>query len=251
MKRTLRFTCLVLTTLVMGLAAKAQQRAIPLSVTLNAPTQGEEIAYDQNYSAVIRVENLSQTETLLASDTLLLLLEGEPDFAYNENFMVISALQNIAPGGSALYGIFINGNLNDTGVPIPKEYCVTACGFGNFYTTGAWYNAVADPFALNCKSFKLMPQEGGNPTSVTELDATAFSIYPNPANEAINISTENMPADAIITVHNAMGQRVFEQKANDFRAMGAINTSGWNSGVYMVSVTSNGASTTQRVTVQH
>jgi hypothetical protein len=235
----------------MGVAANAQQRAIPLSVTLNAPTQAEEIAYAENYYAIIRIENLSQTETLLATDTVYLLLDGEPDFDYNGDFFAILASQNIAPGASAIYPIFGDGNWNDTGSPIEKEYCVTACGAGNFFTTGVWYNSITDPFELNCTSFKLMPQEEENPTSVTELDATAFSIYPNPANEAINISTENMPADAIITVHNAMGQRVFEQKANDFRAMGAINTSSWNSGVYMVSVTSNGACTTQRVTVQH
>ncbi|HEY8402983.1 MAG TPA: T9SS type A sorting domain-containing protein [Flavobacteriales bacterium] len=250
MKRTLRFTCLVLAALAMGIVANAQ-RAIPLSISFTSPTQNQEIEYEENYYLILKINNLSQTETLLATDTVFILLEGEPDFPYDGNFFAIMATQNIEPGGEGSYPIFGNGNLNNTGSIISKEYCAVVCGAANFWPTGSWYNSVADPFEPSCVSFKLMPQGGSTPASVNELDAAAFSIYPNPANEVINISTENLPADAIIIVHNAMGQRVFAQKANDFRASGSIHTAEWNSGIYMVTITANGVSTTQRVTVQH
>ena len=64
--------------------------------------------------------------------------------------------------------------------------------------------------------------------SVDENEAS-FTIFPNPANESVTLKGENL---GTVRVYNALGQKMDEFEANDSELR--INTSGYESGVYVV-----------------
>ncbi len=251
MKRTLRITSLLIALFAFSGLSYAQQRQIPLTVTFTSPTAGQQVAYGANYYCMFNVQNGSTTESLLATDTLIIIFSGEPDFAYSDpdSVMVVMA-PAIAPGGSANFPIFLNPNDNTTGSAIEREYCVTMFAQGNFFATGAWRNSSPDPFAPTCIEFSLLSGEAV--VSVDENNnSSSFKVYPNPTNNQLNIDSDFVQTSAQIMVHNNMGQRVYESKGQTFRASGSIDTSEWPSGIYLVTITQDGTSLTQRVIVQH
>lgn len=248
MKKTLRFTCLFIVGLVVSFSSQAQ-RQIPLTLSFISPTAGQQVEYGENYYCIFSIHNGSSTESLSATDTLIIAFRGEPDFQYSDQIMLVLS-PAIAPGGTANLPIFVNPNHNTTGAAINKEYCVAVFGQGNFFETGAWMNSSADPFGEACVEFSLL--SGPEVVSVNEVDGLSnFNVYPNPANGQINISLDGISADAVIMIHNAFGQRLYESNVSTFRGVGSINSAEWNSGIYLVTITQNGTSKTQRINVQH
>ena len=74
---------------------------------------------------------------------------------------------------------------------------------------------------------------------------TTTSIYPNPANNVLNItSTENIN---LVEVYNMMGQMVGSYTANDMNTQ--INTTAFANGVYTVKITTENGTSTQKFTV--
>ncbi len=67
--------------------------------------------------------------------------------------------------------------------------------------------------------------------SITEIDLTETSeliVYPNPANEVINISSDK---GGQFIIYNLLGEIVFESILNENKL---INISDWNSGIYII-----------------
>lgn len=79
-------------------------------------------------------------------------------------------------------------------------------------------------------------------SGVDELSANSFIIYPNPANEFVKISGENLDN---IMIFNTVGQKIaeFEVYNNELN----INTSNYENGVYFVKI----GEKTQRFVVTH
>jgi len=74
-----------------------------------------------------------------------------------------------------------------------------------------------------------------NPLSVTETELKKFKMYPNPAKDAIYISNINFPAT--LNIYDVTGKLLVDTKVENVET--AINTSGLESGIYMVNVTDN------------
>ena len=83
--------------------------------------------------------------------------------------------------------------------------------------------------------------------SIDGVDAVAFSLYPNPANELVRITaTANIDQ---LEVRNALGQSVMAQgAANNQRVV--LDTQSLEAGVYMVTVTAGGTRSTQRLVIR-
>lgn len=71
-----------------------------------------------------------------------------------------------------------------------------------------------------------------------------FTISPNPAKNRMNITLPNGMANANVTVFDVLGKKVYTGEISNFG--GSINVSSWNSGVYLVKVTSNDVTQTKR-----
>jgi hypothetical protein len=102
------------------------------------------------------------------------------------------------------------------------------------------------------------------PTKVNLIDACVqfaelkenqianFSIFPNPANEMVEISFQNSSTEKLpITVFDALGRIVFQDQITDFSKPFQINTSLYENGFYQISIQQGNLSTTKKMLVVH
>lgn len=74
---------------------------------------------------------------------------------------------------------------------------------------------------------------------INEVNATAINIHPNPTNDIINVSIENITADVTITVYNSVGQVVYMQnEVVDNGLNTVINLGDLSNGTYILQVRS-------------
>ena len=66
---------------------------------------------------------------------------------------------------------------------------------------------------------------------------TKFSIFPNPSNDVMNINIPTLTDDGLqLEVFDVLGKKVFTQQLNKLSS--SINIAKWNSGLYLVRLTS-------------
>ena len=74
---------------------------------------------------------------------------------------------------------------------------------------------------------------------INEVNATAINVHPNPTNDIINVSIENITSDVTITVYNSVGQVVYMQKESVDNSLNTvINLSDLSNGTYILQVRS-------------
>ncbi len=81
-------------------------------------------------------------------------------------------------------------------------------------------------------------------TSVINNDVNTTKVYPNPVSNNLNVIAENMKR---ITIINALGQFVYDRNTNSDNEI--INVSSYDSGIYMLRITTEDGVTTNRITV--
>jgi len=112
------------------------------------------------------------------------------------------------------------------------------------FTTGS---VMVDPNASNKNVFS---KEKISSLSVEDNAAKTFlSIYPNPSNGVANIVVD-VASTAEVSIVDINGKEVFVSNTTAGLQVISVNTSGLNSGVYLVNLTTNGVLTQQRLVVQ-
>jgi len=81
-----------------------------------------------------------------------------------------------------------------------------------------------------------------NDLNIAEFDANYFTVYPNPSNEFVKISGDNINN---VVIFNAVGQKIAEFEVNNNELN--VNTSNYDNGVYFVKV----GKKTQKFVVTH
>ena len=66
--------------------------------------------------------------------------------------------------------------------------------------------------------------------SVADVDEASFELYPNPFDNQLNVK---MDGDIYVEIFNCLGQKIASEKSQDEMI---LNTSGWEKGVYLVTV---------------
>lgn len=86
-----------------------------------------------------------------------------------------------------------------------------------------------------------------NPLSVTENELKKFKMHPNPAQDVLYVSNIDFPAT--INIYDVTGKLLVDTKVENNQT--AINTSGLDTGIYMVIVTDNaGENATSKLAVK-
>jgi hypothetical protein len=75
-----------------------------------------------------------------------------------------------------------------------------------------------------------------------------FEISPNPTSTNFTISLPNFTKKATVTVYDVLGKKVFNDNLNSISS--TINVSQWNSGIYLVRVSTEDATHTKRLVKQ-
>jgi len=74
---------------------------------------------------------------------------------------------------------------------------------------------------------------------------TAFSLWPNPANDIVNIQSKRGEAITSVSVYNTLGQELLREKGTDLRS---VNVSGLATGTYVINIaTDQSKSSTQLI----
>ncbi len=172
------------------------------------------------------------------------------------------------------------------GSPVAQITYTTAGGFGVFFssassqqissnTTYEWtFNGIDNSNLAN--PYYLFPYNGGgatypvtleidngcdvdqiemditlDPVSVQELgNANGISVYPNPANNVLNIAQENAWKNAEFTLVDLSGRVVFSQEVTDGNQIVTFNLSDVASGAYSLQIVQESGSQTLPVIVE-
>ena len=85
-----------------------------------------------------------------------------------------------------------------------------------------------------------------SPTDVTEMETSSAHLFPNPADQSINVEAEGMTH---VTVFNMLGQLTYEADVDGNRMK--INVSEWNEGIYLMKIQTGMGQVMRRVSIAH
>lgn len=119
---------------------------------------------------------------------------------------------------------------NTAGMNVNDNYSATL----HCYSSDIDHSEVAVPITLNVIT-----------VSVNEHNLIEVSVYPNPANDYMQITSDQIQR---VEVYNMMGQLVFEQLYSDSHVV--IPTSGMAPGTYAVKVTASNGTVTKQVIIK-
>jgi hypothetical protein len=120
------------------------------------------------------------------------------------------------------------------------EYC--------YQVTAVWESAT-DYCESAPAPAKLLPMNDHVCVVVTDVNdptAEVFNLYPNPANDRVNITSSQAMTD--ITVYNYVGQVVHRSELSGANTL-TLNTGNYEAGVYVVRINTENGVVTRRVTI--
>jgi len=82
--------------------------------------------------------------------------------------------------------------------------------------------------------------------SVGQFENVAFSMYPNPTDSGVITITSNSTEAFSVAVYDILGKQVKNQTITNNR----LDVSNLGSGIYIVKITQNGASTTKKLVIR-
>jgi hypothetical protein len=86
-------------------------------------------------------------------------------------------------------------------------------------------------------------------TNINELQKTSFQVYPNPANEVINIETD-YPWPISVEIYDLLGRKLEDFKVSKDK-LNSIDTSDLSRGIYLIKITeSNGLSSVKQFVIK-
>lgn len=85
--------------------------------------------------------------------------------------------------------------------------------------------------------------------AIDENEELSFAVYPNPANDVINISTKGTDGNSVIRITDVLGKVVLQEAISENKK---LDVSDFKNGVYLINVIENGISTkSKRIVVRH
>jgi hypothetical protein len=119
-------------------------------------------------------------------------------------------------------------------------FTATDTSLSTFFTTNALIEAAVDDIQV----FDM----GSYPAGISDLGNLSSSIYPNPANNEITI-TSNEEGDAQLTILNTVGQAVYNSKSY-FKNKKTIDCTQLANGIYFLKLEINQKTSVKRMIIQ-
>ena len=156
-----------------------------------------------------------------------------------------------------LSGFFLYGKKNneeytlvETLGPTKVKYKeVRPLAYGNWY----YYKIIPYYGSINCYSAPIKSKYGNeyfvkifyySPEGVDEYETQDIEVYPNPAKDVLTVKAENLNS---VAMYNLIGQKVFAQDFDTDEV--TINTSDFDSGIYIIRIVANDEEITRKISV--
>ncbi|MCK8479439.1 T9SS type A sorting domain-containing protein [Psychroserpens algicola] len=114
-----------------------------------------------------------------------------------------------------------------------------------FWTAGTFIN-VAPPYEFTGGNTDFGVNFWDTLLSVDDIgDTNKFSISPNPASSHLNVNIPSNVENATLKVFDLLGKKIIEKELSNIQAV-SIDVSKWNTGVYVIRVSSDDITQTKR-----
>ncbi|MBV6460460.1 MAG: hypothetical protein HJHJAOHD_00575 [Flavobacteriales bacterium] len=158
--------------------------------------------------------------------------------------------------------IYISSRVSNNGIYTPQQIneleniawlCPFEDGKGVYLARFLLHEVSTQDYINNCETqqnnnLRVASQEQQNNAEEIET-IQGLTIYPNPANESINITAEK-EVEMLVELYNLLGQQVYSGKQKSRQT--SVNTALFPSGLYLVKVYVNGTEiTNEKISIQH
>jgi len=198
-------------------------------------------SYSYKISSIDSCRNESDSSTYHTTITLL----AAYDQGSNAYGFTWSAYQGLAISNYYLYGIMSNGTETLIGSVPGNQYFYN---YTNPYAGFVKYFIGFNTPTCSSKTNHLVK----SPNSINELTdiENLITIYPNPAANKITVKNEsNITYDFTIAIKNIQGQEILNEKIN-FTSLHSIDLSGFENGVYILTLQNERAKYVKRIIIQ-
>ncbi len=243
--------------LVLGWSAKAQMKECDLSLSIISPLDYSKVAFGDSVSVEMELKNNGK-DAVSTTDTLYFGIEGS-------NIVFHYHGLTIPPGGVEALSSpirFVNQFENGMEMTVcmlildQKDVSFTELAPNGVDSidvpVAVTYN---DPEGDNNFGCVTLTMDAQPKTSVTTVSKQRYlNIYPNPANDFLNLDMPELHAqNAMITVRDITGRVVMEQNYKGLSTMSStltINIAPLRSGLYFVELNTGNTSVVGKVNIQ-
>lgn len=88
-------------------------------------------------------------------------------------------------------------------------------------------------------------------TGIHEQNTEQFTVYPNPANNLITLQAPSLNGKVNVFVYSLSGENIISRSLDYWTGNYEINTSDWNSGVYLLQIVKSKAVLGKKIIVKH
>jgi len=228
----------------------------------NMPTPFNQLNHDGNYTLTLQTEGCSVTTPPLVLDTqgctacrflstsvvkeieqnltlpycaftaTLSLTNTDTDSYWvtltspNENFIIVPSSVLLAPGP--------NDTITVTLIPINGFIGSTVMALHYLNSKGELCETLMEFNLPSCDGSNF--KEVGSTTNELVVEKATITIYPNPAKELVTISFSNATPETEVTIYDVTGRMMQTLQSNQTEGAWQVNTSTYQSGVYIVTV---------------
>jgi hypothetical protein len=139
------------------------------------------------------------------------------------------------------YNVYRNGVKINTAIVVPTNYTdvVNMSGLYTYYVTAVYSNPAGESGPSNEHVVDVE-------TSINETGLSLTQIFPNPAKEMVNITSDFTIHS--VTVYNFTGQIVANENVDGYSHQ--LNTSGLKAGIYIFHINTSNGTVMERIVVQ-
>lgn len=164
-----------------------------------------------------------------------------------------AAASPVRPGQNPLAGSVITSCVeNAAGNGYVLSYTLNGQNYSvdyNWTTAGLYTFNFISPTGTTTSTYNgFIPCKAANGLTELQAESSAFSIFPNPTRNEVNLAIDGIPTAAILSteIYSVTGQKVFD--AAHF--LSKVNTKNLEKGVYIVKITSSKKSYSKRLVVE-
>lgn len=203
------------------------QKHCDLSLTILTPIEGETIPFGQTAELKFSIKNLGPND-LMATDSVFITSEGDISYSLY--------IPQIASGDSIEYLFFTTANNED------DDYAFSEC----LYYVKEFNTSFIDSIQINDTSCVHFILEGRNTSLVANLEnnLNQVTLYPNPANDLVNITLKDWNyKTAEVVIMDFSGREYHRSEiniSNSNKNISSIPISNLPQGIYLMKIGSNG-----------
>lgn len=235
----------------------------------NMPTPFNQLNHDGNYTLTLQTEGCSVTTPPLVLDTqgcedckfirehlvkeikiadlpycaftatlFLVSTDTEPQWitltSPNENFIIVPSSILLEPGSQ---------EINVTLIPINGFVGSTVMVLQYMNSKGEICETIMEFKLPSCDASNF--KEAVNATNEIAIEKATITLYPNPAKDQVTIAFSNATPETTVSIYDVTGRLMQTLRSNQAAGTWLVNTSTYQSGLYIVTVSTKNKTTKQ------